>query len=181
MSARPRALAWLASRPLDDGVTIVELLTAMAILGIMLTTISLSISEGLSNTSSAKTTLAGSNLVQFTARYFDPDVQSAPGAVELTGSACGTGTTVLRVPAGDGTTNVIAYVTSTAGPETALVRRVCNAGGTLLATHTLGTSKAALSAVATCLPDTTTCRTVTLTLSVAGGAPVVLRADRRAS
>jgi len=175
----------------DDGVSLIELLAAMAILGIILTTISLSISETLSTTATSKLTLAGSNLVDFAARYFGPDVQSAPSApVVLPLPGCGTDTTAVRVPAADGTGHWIAYVKVDDASGTALERRVCDTTGTsVLSKSRLGwvakpgptVPGPALTVGAACLPDAATCSTLTMTLTPAGGTSVFLRADRRTS
>jgi prepilin-type N-terminal cleavage/methylation domain-containing protein len=176
----------------DAGVTIIELLVAMAILAIILTAISLSITESLANSRSTQASVDRSNLVEFTARRFGPDVASSPAPATAHGgpapAPCPAGNSdnsavdIPVNPAASGTTVSYVVVAGINPASSALYRRTCT-GSTLVGQQRLGSTHDALTASASCLPDGVTCRTVTLTLSWPGipGSNVSLRSDRRAN
>jgi prepilin-type N-terminal cleavage/methylation domain-containing protein len=170
-------------RRAESGFTIIELLMAIAILGIVLGTVGLSVTQGFRHTTTTRARVDRSNLAEFTAKSFGPDVASASAIpVVYTApatSACGPGA-VVTVPRAGGES--IDYAVVADGADTVLVRRRCS-GATVLGSRTIGRTNVAFSAVATCLPSVAVCRTVTLTVTWTGAEPTTftLRAERRAA
>ena len=133
------------ARPAADerGVTMIELLIAVAITALILTTLSFAVSEGFRNTTTTKASIDRSILGDFVARYFAADVASAVfGEDPAQGSvAIKTPTTTpaarscysglpSRIDIQTSATTAVTYtvVTGTNGDES-LIRSVCS--GTL--------------------------------------------------
>lgn len=169
-----------STRP-ERGFTLIELLLAVAILGIILATVGLSVTQGFRTTTATRARVDRSNLTEFTAKVFTPDVASASGVPTVypapITTACGAGG-VLDLPQGS---EYVQYAVLTSAHATELVRRRCDAAG-VVSERTIGRTNAAFTAVTGCRPDTVTCRAVTLTLTWAGSEPhtITLRAERRA-
>lgn len=159
----------------EDGITLVEIVVSIAILGIILTTVSLAVTEGYRTTGEARGSLDRSNLSDFSARWYTPDVAGAiavglPPAVV----ACGAGTTALELTTGTGDRIQYAMVTDGDG-STAFVRRVC---ASPVAEQRIGRAAQNVGATAACV-DTPDCRTVTLTMWPGTNQEFVMRATRR--
>ena len=89
----------------DAGFTLVELLMAITIMGIILVTLGFSVTEGFRNATTSKASIDRSILGNFAARYFSPDVASATygtGSIVTTSPpACGlTGTPIIDIQTG---------------------------------------------------------------------------------
>jgi prepilin-type N-terminal cleavage/methylation domain-containing protein len=146
-----------------SGFTLVELLVAVAILGIVGSVLSGVIMLGFGSYTDTSTRLNESNDRQIVADYFTRDVQSAR-TLALSGGTCGTasGTTVLRLTwsESDGsappvvTAREITYrlLAGTAPANGSLSRVVC-ANGSVVATAVVGqwVSPGAAAVSATCL------------------------------
>jgi len=165
----------------DQGFTLIELLLAVAILGIILGTVGLSVTQGFRTTTATKARVDRSNLAEFTAKTFTPDVASATGVpvtyATPTATTCGEGT-VLELPHGAETVQYAVIVTANA---TELVRRRCDASGVVNA-RAIGRTGTAFTALAECRPDAAICGGVSLKVTWSGSEPhtFTLRADRRA-
>ena len=106
----------------EAGFTLVELLLTIAISAIVLTTITLAVAQGFSETSQAETRLDRSNLADFAANVFGSDAASS--ATTQPGTVCGVGPTALDIAESDGT-RVSYAITNSAGAYR-LERRVCD-------------------------------------------------------
>jgi prepilin-type N-terminal cleavage/methylation domain-containing protein len=152
----------------DGGFTLVELLMAITIMGIILVTLGFSVTEGFRNATQSKASIDRSILSTFAARYFAPDIASttfgATSIVTTNPPACGVdATSVIDIQTSANT--AVSYGYETAGGSRSLVRSTCsgNVTGslTLIAQKHLGTTDASLTPTATCA--TTTSCSLTLT------------------
>jgi prepilin-type N-terminal cleavage/methylation domain-containing protein len=120
----------------DSGFTLVELLVAIAILGIIVPTITTAIVLGLKVTSATTAQLAASHNRQLLAGFFTSDVQSAVTIADETSADTTTcmsagETLVGRLSwtdvnsAGTSTARVVTYVTATVSGEKQLIRHAC--------------------------------------------------------
>lgn len=127
----------------DDGFTVVELLVAVVILGIVIGAVTAAIIVGLRTTDGTQQRLAESHNAQMASSFFVQDVESAD-MVSVPGTQCtGTGTTPVvsfswsehASATGAGVPKVASYVVEQDAPgpgaEKRLVRRFCS--GTPLA------------------------------------------------
>lgn len=107
----------------EDGFTLVEVLLTIAISAIVLSTITLAVAQGYSETSQASKRLDRSNLADFTAKVFGAD--AAASATTQPGPVCGAGPTALDIAGSDGTWVSYAIVNSGANAYR-LERRACD-------------------------------------------------------
>ena len=181
-----------ARRPAEDGFTLVELIMAVAILGI------LSVSIGVVGVVMFRTMGETQNRLEetrgprFAAVYWIPDVASTQ-TVNPSGVVCGSGgTTLVTLEWQEVLTDTytrVTYATTTVGLKTQLIRRLCTNGSTTPTRTTVVAPSVATSngAVITCGNGTTysACTTPdtdkSLLLSVqpkGGGAPYSIDAYR---
>jgi prepilin-type N-terminal cleavage/methylation domain-containing protein len=159
--------------PGEDGLTLIEMLVALTILGIVMVVLTAAVIEGLRDTQSADVKFTESNGAQFTSLYFTHDVQGAENvSLNDTASTCG-GAAVLKLnsPAAD---RIVAYATT--GSPLQLVRRVCSpSSATPLTTTLVSALNASTDVTASATPAscTTACTQVTLTVSQPGAPGVV--------
>ena len=116
--------------PDESGMTLIELIVSMVIMGIVFATLSAAFLIGLSQTSTAETELVEQHGAELTARYFVADVQGArrfDQAADTCGSA---GVLTLGTALTSGVSRGVTYRVEQ--PEAdgawALVRRVCDGG-----------------------------------------------------
>jgi prepilin-type N-terminal cleavage/methylation domain-containing protein len=122
----------------EHGFTLLEVLMTIAISAIVLSTITLAVAQGFSETSQAGGRLDRSNLADFAADIFAADAASS----SVTGqpaAPCGTGPTFLDVAQSDGTSVSYAIRASGTGSYT-LVRRTCD--GVTVSSRRLGSASA---------------------------------------
>jgi prepilin-type N-terminal cleavage/methylation domain-containing protein len=124
----------------DRGFTLVELLVAIVILGVVVAAISASIIVGLKTTDRTSQRLAESHDAQMVSSFFATDVESATD-VSLTDTACSGGSTVVvrfSWTESDSPSTTVDHVASyvieqdpagTPGAEKRLVRRSCLGSG----------------------------------------------------
>jgi prepilin-type N-terminal cleavage/methylation domain-containing protein len=148
-----------------DGFTLVELLVAIAILGIILVAVTMAVGMGFERTTDSEQRVHRSNLGEFTARYFGPDVAGSPSA-PLAPAACGAGTAVLTLPTTSSARTTV-YVRS--ADSRTLSRRECD-GTTVVGDTELGTARDPFTTTVTCRP-VDTCRSVTLRVAWGAGEP----------
>jgi prepilin-type N-terminal cleavage/methylation domain-containing protein len=128
------------ARGREDGFTLVELLIAIVIAGIVLSTVTLAVAQGFQETTKTKRRVDTSNLADFTARYFAADV--AESSSTQPGAPCGVAPTVLDIAEPDG--NRVSYAVTTDGTVTTLERRSCDS--TTTSVKRLGSARAAFHA-----------------------------------
>ena len=157
----------------EGGFTLVELITAIAILGIIAAPLAMSFITGLRIIGRADERLGDSRSALITASYFANDVSSA-NAVKLNdGTACGGGTAVVSfswssasAAPGGALNNKVSYVVDTSDSlNRKLVRKFCANG----AANPSVTSTAAIT-LATNNPAIVTCYTSTNTVDGSCGA-----------
>lgn len=125
------------SSPRDEGMTLIELLISVSILGLIVGPITMVLFFGFSATRSAAQRTTDSSGAQLLTGYFASDVQSAvtawrPGQTPLA-TPCGSGATRLELQSVDAATGVSIAVTYDAVPsassgEPALRRQVWTVG-----------------------------------------------------
>lgn len=113
-----------APAPDDErGLTLIELLVSITILGIVMVVLTMAVIFGLGATKNANGSLDESNAAQFTALYFSRDVQGAEQvSVDDATSTCG-GAAELKLTSTTAD-RVVAYAVT--GSPLQLVRRVCS-------------------------------------------------------
>jgi prepilin-type N-terminal cleavage/methylation domain-containing protein len=118
----------------ERGVTLVELLMAVAILGIVSTALAGAFAVMARNGRGITERFSQSHDAQIASAYLASDVQSTAG---LTSSACNPGslTPVVNFQFADG--RVSSYLYGALDGEQQLVRRLCNSGGTVVSQPTL--------------------------------------------
>jgi type II secretory pathway pseudopilin PulG len=146
-------------------VTLIELLMAISIMGIILVTLGFAVTQGFRNATTTKVSIDRSILGNFAARYFAADIASttygSTSVVTSSPPACGAGNlqTIIDIQTGANTAVSYAILTLADGTKS-LVRTSCSGSvtGTLtqLSRRHLGTTDGNLTASATCA-TTTSC------------------------
>jgi hypothetical protein len=170
----------------DVGITMIELLIAIALTGIMMAPLGAAIYFGLRTTTSTEDRVTQSNGANLMASYFLPDVQGAVEAgttesVAICGAGAGPASLVLKTS----DTTSVSYYQGTGTKSTTLYRRTCANG----APTGIARVASSLAQPPDFVCDTSNCfnfRTVTATLvqgAAAGGSPYQTRleAARRAT
>jgi prepilin-type N-terminal cleavage/methylation domain-containing protein len=185
----------------DAGFTLVELLIAVAILGVLGVAFGELGFIGFKTTAQATTLFAGSHDAQIAQTFWQQDAQDAAtvDSVASDTRCVQTGDTlVVRFTGQDTdasaavTTHVETYVQRVSGTETQLIRRACSGpyGGTLsdvgdvVVLHELGdpaTLPAPVAPSLTCTPTCTSPRIVTLSVTEQTGYRFALAGRRRPS
>lgn len=132
----------------ESGFTLVELLIAVVVLGMIVVALGSGFSVGLRTMNDTSNRLAGSNDAQLLGIYLPPDVESATAA---TASADGTGITCTgasnpMLQLTDGTTFNVVYGVRSASGGFQLERYVCT-GGSVQSTKVVARNLASLTAV----------------------------------
>ena len=110
-------------RPDDErGFTLIEVLITIAISAIVLSTITLAVAQGYSETSRSSRRLDRSNLADFAADVFASD--AAGSATVQPGATCGAGPTILDIAESDG--SWVSYAVTNAAGHYELERRACD-------------------------------------------------------
>ena len=164
----------------EAGATLVELIVAIAISGIIIAAISNSLIVGFRTTNDTQARLSESHNTQLVANYFPDDVASSRFAdisvVSTTASGCtgiSGGTNVVRLPfaprpdAADPVT--VAYRLEGSGTSKTLVRYQCAPGGPASTVRVATGISDASAAVSTTGSGTTEQRTVTVSVTEATG------------
>lgn len=123
----------------DEGFTLVELLVAIVLLGIVAGAITSALIVGLRTTDGTNERLTESHNAQMASTFFAHDVASA-GHVSLTDTACSGGATVVvrfawseyTTAAGTAVPKVASYVVEQDAAGKRLVRRLCEGAGETL-------------------------------------------------
>jgi prepilin-type N-terminal cleavage/methylation domain-containing protein len=169
----------------DAGFTLVELLVAIAILGIIIVPLAETIIVGLRTTTGAQQRLTESRGVLISAAFFANDVQSAdPTGLTVGSSArCGAGNAVVTMQwANDvSNSNIAAYVIATDPSGTLLLQRRFCQNGTLLNTVTVAPDLAAVPPTVTCSPGCGSPRTLTMTVTERTGYSYRVQGTRRST
>ena len=132
----------------ERGFTLIEVLITIAISAIVLSTITLAVAQGYSETSQSSRRLDRSNLADFAAEAFGAD--AAGSATVQPGPTCGAGPTILDIDETDG--SWVSYAITSAAGQYVLQRRVCDGvdpGSGDAVSRRIG------SATATSIPDST--------------------------
>jgi prepilin-type N-terminal cleavage/methylation domain-containing protein len=164
----------VSRHPRDErGLTLIEMLVSLTILGIIMVVLTTAVIAGLKSTQSADVKFTESNTAQFTSMYFTHDVQGAESvSINDTAASCGGSATLKLIStAAD---RIVAY--ATAGSPLQLVRRVCSPASTSPLTTILAPSlNASTDVTASALPAscTTACTQVTLNVTQPGATGVV--------
>jgi prepilin-type N-terminal cleavage/methylation domain-containing protein len=144
-------------RSRDDGFTLIELILATAILGLVLTPIAMAFTMGLKTQAVTDEVVLSSQAPRLLAAYLTTDVQSAD-AIALTaaptcaGPAGSTGRLGLTYEDNSGaTTGAITYSQVTAAPGIQLHRTACGSAGT---GTVIVASPLEAAVTATCAPPT---------------------------
>lgn len=106
----------------ERGFTLLEVLITIAISAIVLSTVTLAVAQGYSETSQSRSRLDRSNLADFAADIFVSDAASS--ATTQPGPTCGTGPTILDIAQSDG--SWVSYAIPVSGGRYVLQRRVCD-------------------------------------------------------
>jgi prepilin-type N-terminal cleavage/methylation domain-containing protein len=133
-----------ATRTHDEaGVTLIELLVSVSLLGLLMAALSGALIVGLRTTSDTQTSLGQSNVEQLVSTYLTKDIQAAVTVRTAGTSACGNQTIVLETTTRTdplAASNVtVAYALS----GTNLVRQVC---GPSASVHTIAHNVTSLTA-----------------------------------
>ena len=123
----------------EHGVTLVELVVTIFIVGLILSTITIAVVMGFENTSNAEGRVDRSNVAEFAARYFTSDAVSSAVDQSATTPCAGAGS-VVTVLLNDATT--VSYAVVSSAGRTTLFRRTCTGGGPVTE-QTLGSSRLA--------------------------------------
>jgi prepilin-type N-terminal cleavage/methylation domain-containing protein len=127
----------------DDGFTVIELLIALTVSGLILAPLAAAIFVGFRTTGDTQTRLAQSDSANVLAAYFIPDVQNASilgfGATQLDcGSASGPVDIALTWLPYQAASSTVGYYTADVGGKTELRRRVCRGDDIVAEVKVLG-------------------------------------------
>lgn len=150
----------------DAGFTLVELLMAITIMGIILVTLGFSVTQGYQNATETKASIDRAILANFAARYFAPDIASTTLAgtpiVTVNPPQCGTDAIpVIDIQTSDNT--AVSYGIESADGGESLVRSTCSGSVTgtlnLVSQRHLGTTDPTLTVTPSdaCTTTTTSC------------------------
>ena len=130
----------------ESGFTLVELLIAVAVMGLIMVALGAGFSVGLRTMNDTSSRLAGSNDAQLVGVHLPPDIESATEAVGYPGNGtCFGADPVLRLT--DGATFDVVYGVKADGATFRLDRYDCS-GTTVLSTRIVARNLASATAVA---------------------------------
>lgn len=144
----------------EDGVTLVELLVTMAILGTVASAIVAAVIVGLRTTDVTEQRLSTSRNAQLVSAYFAGDV-AASETVSLSDSTCGNVAPVVRFrwddtdPLGATVTKISSYVTAVGPSGERVLRRLSCENGTVVRDAVVAFGIATPGVVVTCTPACT--------------------------
>lgn len=169
----------------DAGFTLVELLVATTITGLLATVIAAAFAVGVKTTDTANDRLAGSQGAQILTSFFPADVQSSAGAITLGGTPCTGGVPMIAqlrwtdvdAAGPPGVNKVAEYTCVVAGTRRNLVRRFTS--GATVSDVVLAYDVTAASV--SCSPDCTTPVSARITATHTGGYVFSVTARRRSS
>lgn len=167
----------------QSGFTLVELLVAVAVLGIVMFPLGVAISTGVRTTAAASQRFADAHGTQIAATYFAEDVASASTVVPNDASPCGGGgpaVVTLRWSDDVSPSSAASYAVRTVSGDRTLVRSLCR-GGPPVATATIVHDLAATDPSVVCTPSCNTATSVTLTVTQASGNTFRLLGTRRSA
>lgn len=152
----------------DDGFTLVEMLLAIALVGLLAGTLTTALILGVQSSRAARAVLEGAAELQTTTARFVTDVHTAE--VVRTGAACAPGGLVVGFTAnlGDAGATDVAVAIDWFLDDGTLVRQVCGGG------HTQTLARGVTTAEATCSSGS-----CTLDWQPASGGPRTLTVTRR--
>lgn len=185
-------------RPADDGFTLVELIIAIGIMGLLVSTLVGVLFASVRANSETRERLDGTRDEQISSVWFAPDVQGATSVTTGGAATCGSGTALLDLrgssydPVSLTTTQTaVSYVydTVTSGGATVgrLERRTCEAaslgaGSAPLARNVVARTLATTAPTVSCSPSPCGASTRSVTVTLTRPAPEVaftLTASRR--
>lgn len=156
----------------DEGFTLVELLVAIVIIGVISMVLGNALYLGIRTTTNTYTRLDQSNAALAVSRYLTGDIQQAEGTVLVAtaDTSCG-GTAPLKVRARSSasvaaTDTTIVWALS----GTDLVRRTCNGAGTVTNSFVVANRVSAFTPAACAAPCTAS--TISVTFTTQGGLDV---------
>jgi prepilin-type N-terminal cleavage/methylation domain-containing protein len=129
----------MCDRRNEDGMTLIELLISVVLLGIIIVPLTSAMITGLINTGDAQARLSESRSPLFTSTYFANDAQNADvnGISTAASPVCGSGTNIVSFTWTEDTTQYSAsYVKDTSGSTPVLKRYTCT-GGTSTGSNTV--------------------------------------------
>lgn len=181
---RQRVRAALAD---ESGFTLIELMVAIVILGIIVVPITTAIIVGLLTTTDAQTRLTETQNAVISSAFWAGDAQSADGTVATSGNPpCGSNsgvTTVAKFQWADdlSPTNVAAYFVKTTSGVRGLYRRFCR-GSTQVTEATIAPELTTASVpVVACTPSCVKPTSVKLTMTTPKGFTFSLNGTRRST
>jgi prepilin-type N-terminal cleavage/methylation domain-containing protein len=175
----------------EAGFTLLELIVAITIMGIIILPLTLAMVTGLTTTIDAQQRLSASRSPLFTSAFFSRDAQSAAkGGIDNNPSnppGCGTGTNVIsftwKTTAPAAVHNYAAsYSLHGSGASQTMTRTFCDNGSTSTATLAPVLGSGSPAATATCSPGCSAAslpRTITITVTKPKGGSFTLQATRR--
>ena len=168
----------------DSGFTLVELLLATTITGLLATVIAAAFAVGVKTTDTANDRLAGSQGAQIATSFFPSDMQSSTGAITLGGTPCTGAAPMIAqlrwtdVDAASVSVNKVAeYTCVVAGTRRHLIRRFTSGATVTDVVVAYDVTAASVS----CLPDCTTATSARITATHTGGYVFSVTARRRSS
>lgn len=167
----------------DSGVTLVEVLVATMIGGLVSAVIAAAFAVGVRTTDTSNSRLAGSQGAQITTAFFPRDVQGSTSTIVLGGTPCSGGTPIVVTlswtdvdAAGTSVAKQAQYTCRTTGSQVDLIRRYLE-NAVFLSDVVLVHDVTA--ATVSCSPDCTTPTSAGITATEAGGFTFSVTGSRR--
>lgn len=165
------------------GFTLVELLVAIAVLGIVIFPLGVAISTGVRTTVDASQRFTDAHGTQIAATYFSDDVASAATVVPNDASPCGGGgpsIVTFRWSDDVSSASSASYALRSVSGDRTLVRALCR-GGPPVETATIVHDLAATAPSVVCTPSCNAPTSVTLTVTQTSGNTFRLLGTRRSA
>lgn len=162
-----------------DGFTLIELIVAVTILGLILVPLTASAVFFISHGQDATGHFADDASIRSVVSLFTTDAESAETVTVPDSAACGSGTALATLTwTDDGTIFRASWSTQTSGGTTSLVRKRCT-GTSLVSTLLVADVQSAPTV--SCAPSCANASTITMTGTAANGAGFTVSAMRRPS